>query len=120
LRVKHIAGSELVRYHDLRRRKADAEGINTTIIGALRHCLHFGHAQASLSMTLNLGDFIVQSGISAIKARKLVFPALDLHAVHLTKAVFRGVPLIYYKSLIQTKEPAVGGFFCYLIFLKVT
>ncbi|MFA6836812.1 MAG: hypothetical protein WCR04_10480 [Fibrobacteraceae bacterium] len=35
----------------------DAEGINTSSIDASRHRLHFGHAQASLSATLNLGDF---------------------------------------------------------------
>ncbi|MCK9182586.1 MAG: hypothetical protein M0P13_06885, partial [Fibrobacteraceae bacterium] len=57
---------------------------------ASRHRLHFGHAQASLSATLNLDDVIVESGISAIKTSKLVFIALDLHAVHLTKAIFRG------------------------------
>ncbi|MCK9181558.1 MAG: hypothetical protein M0P13_01580, partial [Fibrobacteraceae bacterium] len=37
-----------------------------------RHRLHFGHAQASLSATL------------------------DLHAVHLTKAVFRGTLICSY------------------------
>ncbi|MFA6836599.1 MAG: hypothetical protein WCR04_09405, partial [Fibrobacteraceae bacterium] len=76
-----ISGSELVRYHDLSA-EADAEGINTESIDAsrhlcgsviqpsklgcatltlhgfdaLRHRLHFGHTQASLSATLNLGD----------------------------------------------------------------
>ncbi|MCK9181272.1 MAG: hypothetical protein M0P13_00120 [Fibrobacteraceae bacterium] len=51
-----ISGSELVRYHD-RGAEADAEGINTSSIDASRHRLHFGHTQASLSATLNLGDF---------------------------------------------------------------
>jgi hypothetical protein len=30
---------------------------NNTIMDALRHRLHFGHTQASLSMILNLSDF---------------------------------------------------------------
>ncbi|MCK9183553.1 MAG: hypothetical protein M0P13_11855, partial [Fibrobacteraceae bacterium] len=59
-------------------------------IDALRHRLHFGHAQACLSATLNLGDFIVRCCISAIKTSKLAFSALDLQAVHFTKAIFRG------------------------------
>ena len=57
---------------------------------ALRHRLHFGHTHASLSATLNLDDFIVRCCISAIKTSKLAFAALDLQAVHFTKAVFRG------------------------------
>jgi hypothetical protein len=69
--------SELVYYHD-QGAEADAEGINTT---SMPHRLDFGHTQASLSAALNLGDFIVRSGISAIKASKLVFAALDLHAI---------------------------------------
>jgi hypothetical protein len=31
--------------------------LNLGDFDALRHRLHFGHAQASLSVTLNLGDF---------------------------------------------------------------
>ncbi|MFA6835409.1 MAG: hypothetical protein WCR04_03265, partial [Fibrobacteraceae bacterium] len=110
-----IAGSERVRYHDLscrrgcrrhqyreyvRFRVTPAAVIQPSKLGcatltlrgidALRHRLHFGHAQASLSATLNLDDVIVRSCISAIKTSKLVFAALDLHAVDLTKAVFRG------------------------------
>ncbi len=83
---------------------ADLRSINNIVTDAVhgfdasRHRLHFGHTQASLSVTLNLGDFIVCSGISAIKASKLLFAALDLHAIHFTKAIFRDA--LYSVSLI--------------------
>jgi hypothetical protein len=44
--------NELVRYQN-RSAKTDAEGINNTIMDALRHRLHFGHTQASLSAMLS-------------------------------------------------------------------
>ncbi|MCK9182238.1 MAG: hypothetical protein M0P13_05090, partial [Fibrobacteraceae bacterium] len=74
-------------------------------IDALRHRLHFGHAQASLSATLNLDDFIVQSGISAIKASKLVFAALDLQAIHFTKAIFRGTLMQVHQMKLRSAFP---------------
>jgi len=52
--------------------------------------------QASLSATLNLGDFIVRSCISAIKTSKIAFATLDLQAVHFIKAIFRGTLKIFY------------------------
>jgi len=76
--------------------------LNLGDLDASRHRLHFGHAQASLSATLNLGDFIVESGISAIKTSKLAFAALDLQAVHFTKAIFRDTlkPNVYKRSKV--------------------